>query len=177
MFWDNLRKVSDKINEGMVNLRAPFTLPIGNHARRKSIFTATFILTIVILGAIILDFGSSKTIAYASSVKGFGTGIYWDHACTNRTISLKWGLMEAGSNNTLTVYVKNEGNSAVSLLLTTSNWTPAASLNYMSLSWNYSGQVLSVNQVVPLEITLTVYPTIIGITGFNFDTIITTSQS
>ena len=175
MFCESLRKIPDKINEGIANLRAPLTIPIGNHVHRKAIFAAICILTIVILGVIIGDFGSSKTIVYASSVKGLGTGIYWDQACTNRTLSLDWGLIEAGSNNTLTVYVKNEGNSAVSLWLGTSNWTPSASLGYMSLNWNYSGQVLSVDQVIPLELTLTVSPTISGITGFSFDTIITTN--
>ena len=49
-------------------------------------------------------------------------------------------------------------------------------LGYMSLNWNYSGQVLNVDQVIPLELTLTVYPTISGITNFSFDTTITTSE-
>jgi hypothetical protein len=175
MFWESLRKVPDKINEGIVNL-VPLAIPIGNPVHRKVILAATCILTIVILGAITGNFGSIKSLVRADSVKGIGVGIYWDQACTNRTLSLDWGLVGAGSNNTLTVYVKNEGNSAVSLWLGTSNWTPSASLGYMSLNWNYSGQVLSVDQVIPLELTLTVYPTISGITDFSFDTIITTSE-
>ena len=176
MFWESLRKVPEKINEGIVNLRVPLVIPIGNHAHRKIILAAICLLTIVVFGAVIAAIGSSKTIVYASSVNGLGAGIYWDQACTNRTLSLDWGSIEAGSNNTLTVYVKNEGNSAVSLWLGTSNWTPSASLGYMSLNWNYSGQVLSVNQVIPLELTLTVSPTISGITNFSFDTIITTGE-
>jgi hypothetical protein len=169
-------KVPDRIKGGIVNLRAPLTIPIGNHVRRKVILAAICILTIVVLGIIIGVLGSSKTIVYASSVNGLGAGIYWDQACTNRTLSLNWGPIEAGSNNTLTVYIKNEGNSAVSLSLETSNWTPSASLGYMSLNWNYSGQVLSVDQAIPLELTLTVSPTISGITNFSFDTTITTSE-
>ncbi len=139
-----------------------------------AILTATCVLTIVVLGTVMRDFDPSKTIVHAGSVKGLGTGIYWDLACTNRTLSLDWGLIEAGSNNTLTVYVKNEGNSAVSLWLITSNWAPPDSLDYMSLNWNYSGQVLSVDKVVPLELALSVYPTISGITDFSFNAIITT---
>jgi hypothetical protein len=176
MSWENLKKVPDKFNEGIIHLRAPFAIPIGNHVHRKAIFATICILTIVILGTIIEDFGSSRTVVYASSVKGLGTGVYWDQACTNRTLSLDWGLIEAASHNTLTVYVKNEGNSAVSLWLKTSNWTPSASLGYMSLNWNYSGQVLGVDQVIPIELTLTVYPTVSGIAGFSFDTIITTTS-
>jgi hypothetical protein len=107
-------------------------------------------------------------------VNGIGAGIYWDQTCTNRTLSLDWGLLEAGSNNTLTVYIKNEGNSAISLFLRTSNWIPSAALGYMSLNWNYSGQVLSIDQVIPVELTLSVYTTAIGMTGFSFDTSFTT---
>ena len=177
MFRDSLRKVPDKIIEGKVNLRAPFATPISNHVRKKAILTAICILTIVILGTIIANFGSSITVVYAGSVKGLGAGIYWDYACSNRTLSLDWGFIEAGSNSTLMVYVKNEGNSAVSLWLSTSNWTPSACLGYMSLSWNYLGQVLSVDQVIPLELTLFVYPTISGVTCFSFDTVITTTSA
>jgi hypothetical protein len=178
MFVEKLRKALNKTNEGTAILRMLFTTPRGNNFHRRGIFTAICLLTVIILGAIIADFGSIIAVVHAGSVEGLGVGIYWDQSCTNRTLSLDWGPIKAGSNNTLTVYVKNKGNSAVSLWLRTSNWTPSASLSYMSLNWNYSGQVLRVNQVVPLEITLTVYPTITGITAFSFDTIITaTSES
>ena len=149
---------------------------IWNHIQRKAFFAAVCLLAIVVLGAITVGFGSSKTLVFADSVKGLGVGIYWDEACTNRTLSLDWGVLEAGSNNTLTVYIKNESNSAVSFWLDTSNWTPSASLGYMSLNWNYSGQILSVSQVIPLELTLTVYPNIIGVTDFSFNTVITTTS-
>jgi hypothetical protein len=136
--------------------------------------TTICILTIVILGALTENFGSNKNLVNAGPVKAFGVGIYWDQACTNRTLSLDWGSIEAGSNKTLTIYIKNEANSEVSVWLGAANWTPSASLDYISLNWNYSGQILKADEVIPLELTLTVYPNISGITGFNFDTIITT---
>jgi hypothetical protein len=169
-------KVSDKINEGIVNFRMPSVIPIGNHVHRKVILAAICTLAIVVFGIITGVFGSIKTIVYANSVNGLGFGIYWNQACTNRTLSLNWGPIEAGSNNTLTIYIKNEGNSAASLSLETSNWTPSTSTSYMSLHWNYSGQVLNVSQVIPLELTLTVYPTISGVTDFSFNTVITATQ-
>jgi len=173
MFEKNPWKVLDKTSKGTVDSRTPSATPIGSHVHRKAIFATISLLTIVILGTIIGNFGSSITIAKAGSVEGIGVGIYWDQACTNRTLSLDWGFVEAGSNDTLTVYIRNEGSSEVSLWLTTSNWTPFASFDYMSLNWNYSGQVVSVGQVIPLEITLTVNPAITGITIFTFDTTIT----
>ena len=108
-------------------------------------------------------------------MKGIGVGVYWDHACTNRTLSLNWGHIKAGSNSTLTVYIKNEGRSAVSLWLRTSRATPSTALDYMTLTWTYSGRILSVDEVIPVELILNVSPTITGITNFSFDTIITTA--
>lgn len=175
MFNERLRKVSDKMNKGIANLRVPLVTPAGNQVR-KAIFATVCLLSIVVLGAAIAGFGSNKSVVYASSVKGIGVGIYWDQACTNRTLSLDWGTLDAGSNNTLTVYVKNEGNSAASVSLETSSWNPSTALDYMSLSWNYSGQILNVDQVIPLELTLTVAPTISGITNFSFNTTITASE-
>ena len=70
MFYVSLRKVPDKIIEGIVSLRVLLATPIGNHAYRKAIFAAICILTIVVFGAVIAAIGSSKTIIYASSVNG-----------------------------------------------------------------------------------------------------------
>jgi hypothetical protein len=174
MFRNTLRKVLG--NEWIVKLRSPFTTQSGNNLRRKAILTAMYMLTVIVLGAIIVNFGSNIAVVHAGSVKGLGVGIYWDLACTNRTVSLDWGYVAAGSSNSLTVYVKNEGNSAVSLWLTTSNWTPTISSSHMSLNWNYSGQILDTGQKIPLNLTLTVDPALTGVTNFAFDTTIITAN-
>jgi hypothetical protein len=175
MIWKDLNKTL-KINyKQVINQKVTFTKPTGNHFNRKTTFAAICILTIIALSTIIEDFSSNKSVVQADSVKGIGVGIYWDQSCTNRTLSLNWGSINASSSNNLTVYVRNEGNSAVSLRLNTSNWTPSATSNYMSLNWNYTDQLLSTKEVIPIQITLIVYPTIIDITNFNFETIITTS--
>lgn len=175
MIWKDLNKTL-KINcKQVINQKVTFTKPTGNHFNRKTSFAAICILTIIVLSSVIQDFASNKSVVQADSVKGIGVGIYWDQACTNRTLSLNWGSIEASSRNNLTVYVRNEGNSAVSLGLNTSNWTPPATSSYISLNWNYTDQVLSKNEVIPIQITLTVYPTIIDINNFSFQTIITTT--
>jgi hypothetical protein len=109
-------------------------------------------------------------------VVGFGAEIYWDQDCTNRTLSFDWGSIEPGSNKTFTVYIGNEGDSAACLSMATSNWAPSAALSYMTLNWNYSGQILSVGQVIPLELILAVSPSVTGITHFSFDITIATTN-
>ena len=177
MSYQKSKKEPNKINQRTSHLAMIQVTSTSKHAHRKIIPAAICLLTIVIFGAFIASGGPSKTIVYASSVNGLGTGIYWDQACTNKTLSLPWGSVEAGSNTTLTIYIKNEGNSASPLSVETSNWNPSTATNSISLKWNYSGQVLSAGQVIPVEVTLTVCSTVNGITNFSFDTIITTNQS
>jgi len=130
-------------------------------------------LAIGIYGAALSLVQTNKTLSNVGTVKGIGVGIYWNSACTNRTSSINWGLLDPGSNKTVTVYVKNEGNSVVTLSKATQNWNPSTGSSYMTLNWNYVGQPLSVNQVLQTKLTLVVSPTISGITNFSFDITIT----
>ena len=116
---------------------------------------------------------TSRTIPNSGSLKGIGVGVYWDSACTNRTSSISWGALEPGSNKTVTVYVKNEGNSVATLSKSTQNWNPSTASGSMTLNWNYAGQTLSMNQVLQVKLTLTIAPTISGIATFGFDILIT----
>jgi hypothetical protein len=174
MFWEDLKKQLRIIDKQSANLKAPLANPISNHIKRKAIFAAICILTVIVLSTLTNNIGSINNTVKADSVKGIGAGIYWDETCTNKTLSLNWGSIAPGSSNNLTVYVRNEYNSAVSLRLSTSNWTPSAASSYMSLNWNYTGQVLKTDEIIPIEITLTAYPTIYDIIDFSFETVITT---
>ena len=63
-----------------------------------------------------------------------------------------WGDIEVGSGSQATVYVKNEGQTSTTLTLSSNNWNPSNLQNYLTLSWDYSGQSIASGQV--LEITL-----------------------
>jgi hypothetical protein len=174
MFREQPKKTLININTRLINLKAPFATPAHNHLKRKTIFAAICILTLITLITIIGDFGPAKSVVKADSVIGIGVGIYWNKDCTNTTRSLNWGFIDPNSNNNLTIYVRNEGNSAASLRLSASNWTPSNASNFLTLSWDYSGQILKSNEVIPIKLTLTVSPTIMDITDFSLETIITT---
>jgi hypothetical protein len=150
------------------------SIRIGNNVHKRVILATMYIVMVVILGTITGLFNARKTVH--ANVEGFGAEIYWDQGCTNRTLTLDWGSIEPGSNKTFTVYIVNEGDSAACLFMATSNWAPSAALSYMTLNWNYSGQILSAGQVIPLELTLAVSPSATGITHFSFDTTIATTN-
>jgi hypothetical protein len=171
-----LETIPNKIMKQLTNLRPTKTASKPKKNHRKVFLAAIYISTLILLGAITGILDPSKNIVKANTINGIGAGIYWNQACTDTPTSFNWGNIHAGSNKTLTIYVRNENNLPVSLSLSTSNWTPSNLADYMSLAWNYSGQILKISEVVPLQITLTINPTINGITDFSFTTTITAIQ-
>ena len=118
---------------------------------------------------------NSSTVSSVGTIKGVGVGIYSEYACTNKVTSINWGVLDPGSNKTITIYVRNEGNAAATLSQTTQNWNPTAASSYLTLRWNYAGQTINVNQVLQVKLTLTLSSTVTGITNFGFDTVITST--
>lgn len=142
--------------------------------RRKIILelsSAILLCTVAtgILGTAFSMLQASRTVPNSGSVKGVGVGIYWDSECTNRTSSISWGILDPGSNKTINVYVRNEGNAVATLSKTAQNWNPSNASSYMSLTWNYANQTLSINQVFQVSLTLAVSSNVTGISNFNFD--------
>lgn len=153
-----------------------YTVFVESHLEKneKVVFRIVLLLALCalasgIFGTALSLLQTSRTISNVGSVKGIGVGIYWDLTCTNRTSSINWGLLNPGSNKTVWIYVRNEGNSVVVLSKTVQNWNPSNVQSYVSFNWNYINQTLSVNQVLRLSLTLIVSSTVSGITNFSFD--------
>ena len=132
-----------------------------------------YTLALSMLSPVMSAIQASKAVSNSGSVKGIGVGIYSDQSCTSPVSSINWGILDPGSNANKTIYIRNEGNTAATLSMTTSNWNPTTTSSYMTLSWNYGGQTLSVNQVVQVKLTLSVSSSVTGITNFSFDITIT----
>lgn len=103
------------------------------------------------------------------SIRGVGLGIYWDPECTNATSSLDFGLLTPGSSKNFTLYLRNEGNSALNLSMTSENWNPANATDYLSLTWDREGQLFNPDEVIGCVITLSVSEDIQGISSFSLD--------
>ena len=48
----------------------------------------------------------------------------------------------------VTVFVRSEGNTAITLSMNTTNWNPPNASDFITLSWDYGGQVIDPNEVV-----------------------------
>jgi hypothetical protein len=131
-----------------------------------------YALTLSVISQVTSSLQSNRTMPSVGEVKAIGVGIYWDQSCTTEVSSIEWGVLEPGSSKNVTVYIRNEGNSAANLTMNTSNWNPANASDYIDLSWDYQGQVINVNEVLEVTFTLIVSSEIQGITSFSFDIII-----
>jgi len=54
------------------------------------------------------------------------------------------------------------------------NWNPAYLSDHVSVSWDYTGQVLAVDDVLPVVLMLAVSPDLDNVGAFSYDLGITT---
>jgi hypothetical protein len=122
--------------------------------------------------AVVEAVSNRKGVPNQGKLKAVNLGLYWDNACTNTTVGVDWGLFSPGAASSVTLYVRNEGSSAVKLNLTTRNWNPANASKYIILTWNREGQILEPQAVATGTLTLSVSLDTRGIAGFGFDTVV-----
>ncbi|MEM2281442.1 MAG: hypothetical protein QXZ68_05580 [Candidatus Bathyarchaeia archaeon] len=108
-------------------------------------------------------------------IRTIGLEVYKDHECTQPCTSIDWGTLCPGETAPYVVYAKLLGNTPATLSMTYGNWTPPEAQNYITLSWNYTGNTLNPGDVLPIEFTLSVAENITGIEQFEFYITITAS--
>lgn len=137
-----------------------------------------FVLVICVFSALVYTSASqhwfSATVRSRGAVRTLGVGVYWDSVCSNPVHYIEWGIIEPGSHTNVTVHIRNEGNVPMYISLNTTNWDPPHTSQYMTLSWDYSGQALQLNEVIETTLMLSVSSTLQNVTDFAFD--ITISQ-
>jgi hypothetical protein len=119
----------------------------------------------------VLPLGSSGVISSAD------INAYQEAGCINERTSINWGTISPGGSDNVIVYLKNTGNVALSLSLSTDDWVPQGASTYIFLTWNYADQVIQPDQVLPVTFTLTISSNIVGITDFNFNIYITATEA
>jgi hypothetical protein len=141
-----------------------------NMSRSERIYI--IVVTLIALAGVTVTYAVVNgyvSIHNTVTMKGIGVGIYTNSSCTQRLNSIDWGLAENGTVKNMTVYIRNEGNAPVTLSMQITNWNPSNANQYISLTWNYSGQSVSVNNGVAVVIFLSIASNIQGIPTFSFD--------
>ena len=112
---------------------------------------------------------TSRKVPNAGTVEAIGVGVYRDSGCTRILSYIDWGVLEPGASKNFTCHIRNEGSSVSTLSMYTSNWNPSEASDYLSLSWDYGGHSIGVDEVAQVTFTLSVDASIEGITNFSFD--------
>jgi hypothetical protein len=133
----------------------------------------------IVLLAVVVGVAAASLIAYAlvaswlirnvGVVKAVGVGVYWDEACTQPCSEINWGNLTLGESKTVTLFVHNEGNVPITLNMHTENWNPPTAAEHLTLTWNYSGEVLQPKQTVSLCFTLSVDSQALSFSSFSFE--------
>lgn len=118
-------------------------------------------------------YGSSGSAGNPSGVRTVNIAVYWNSRCTNATSTIGWGMIEPNSTLTRTIYLKNTGNSQVTLNMTCNGWNPSGSGSFVKLTWNKEGASLAPNRVVPAVLTLKVSEGVSGMKDFSFNIVVT----
>ena len=111
-------------------------------------------------------FSSSGAIQIQTT---FGLGVYSDDQGSTPLTSVPWGTLQPGGSQDVIIYIKNEGNTATTLSLESSNWSSSAAETYLNLLWNYDGTPIAPDEVEQITLRLTVDANIQGVDTFSFD--------
>jgi len=140
--------------------------------------TTMAIITVAIVGLLLTltTIGVLGTPRGTGRVSAINVGAYLDSGCTINCTSINWGNINPGSATTKTIYIKNSGDTRVTLSISTNNWNPKWARSLVTLSWNLSNYLLSAGEAVPATLTLAAASNTGSLTNFNFAIIITGTQ-
>lgn len=163
---------------------ATFVTPIwrgeGVDMLTRSFFRShfrVFLVVVMVIAGVAAGMVSGQLTGFtilssSGRVKAIGVGVYWDINCSEIVSSIDWGMVEPGSQQNVSVYIRNEGNANVTLSLATENWVPVNASDYMTITWDYDGRPLMPGQIIYVTLILSVFSNATGVDSFSFDIII-----
>ena len=134
---------------------------------REKVMAVIMIATILIAGAILLH--ATKTIPSTGTIKSLDFEVFANPDCTVIVERVNWGTVNRGSTVGITVYIKNIKNTNFTMSMNTTNWVPTIAEANIILAWNYTGELIEPNQVIPVQLLLMVNPNIENVVQFSFD--------
>jgi len=113
-----------------------------------------------------------KKLTNHAEIRMINVDIFADESLTMILTHIDWGFIDPGENVTFPSWIKNTGNDAQKLITWTEEWNPMNASDYITLTWNYDGSWIPVNDSIPVVFTLHVVPDfdpdITGFTEFSF---------
>ncbi|MBN2334162.1 hypothetical protein JXL21_01295 [Candidatus Bathyarchaeota archaeon] len=142
--------------------------------RRKKTYLLASALAVAV-GILLSGYTSPSRHTSVLAVEAGSLGVYWDAECTSPVESLEWGRIDPGDTVDTAVYIRNESEETVQLSIETDGWDPPSAPDHIDLGWDYGDAPLGSGEAVQTDLTLTVSPTVAGVTDFAFVTVISAS--
>ena len=100
---------------------------------------------------------NDRTITTTGTIYVRGLDIYGGDITTESSgkTYIAWGELYLGASKNVSLYMQSTSNFDVELGLNLTNWTPAGIEDYITISWDYDGTVLSPDHE-PLLVTLNI---------------------
>ena len=114
----------------------------------------------------------NRQLPSSGNIAAINVGIYSDFACSQKLESLDWGDIAPGELVNKTIYLKNTGNTMITLSMTANNWNPPDANGPITLTWNQEGTELNPSEVMNATLTLTVKEDISGVATFSVEILI-----
>ncbi len=143
--------------------------------KTQSVAIIAGVATIVAIAAIATLIYFQYPISSHGSIRSVGCQIYGNPEQTTIISAIDWGSISPGDYSNVTIWAKNNGTAPINLALATSNYSPAAAQQYLTLSWNYANQTIAPGAALPIELKLAASSQTKGFTDFSLDVTITAS--
>jgi hypothetical protein len=135
--------------------------------QNEKILTGILIATIIV-AVVVVALTMNRPISNVGKIRAIGFDVFADRECTVVLTQIDWGSLAPGEMGAVTLYARNSGNVNITLSFNTTDWNPPNAANYLTIAWNYSGVVLHTGDVLPIQLTNAVSPSITGIMNYSF---------
>jgi len=153
-----LKKIWTKLHSVFVFLKSSY----------KILFLVAIVAIISVASTTLVSILLSKSdsdvyLPSVGTIKTIDVEIYWDPNGENKRETLSWDEIKiekldgdeikTKTVNT-TVYVKSVSNFRVTLNMFLTDWNPQAISEYITISWDYNGTLISPGEIIPVTMTL-----------------------
>lgn len=149
---------------------------VSSDLRRKLIIAGVIAL---LIGLVAASSVYAYTVYQASihttgTIEAYGVKVYSDSEGTVEVTNVNWGLLAPGESKDMTLYIKDTGNTPITLNIWTQNWLPLNAQTSLTFTTDYpTGTVINPNALLAVKMTLKADPLISGITDFSYTVVIT----
>lgn len=97
---------------------------------------ASILITVAVFAAFAATYPEIVKVTFQSSgvIKTPNIEVYYDKDCQNPVKSIDWGMVEPGFSKNITIYIKNIGNTPITVSMNTSDWEPFFAEEYINIS-------------------------------------------